>query len=91
MCRKTLQRKKVEVRMDNYRTKEISVLWCGSERAPKDFRAPVVYVTKSGKLGALKDTMSHPYGQEPVSNWKWVVEKYSIEWWTYQTSITNQI
>lgn len=70
----------------------ITIEWCDAEISPMVWYEPVVYVTKSGKMGVFKDTVSWTGGDPKKtelhrSNWEWLREKYNIAYWAYQKDV----
>ena len=43
---------------------------------------PIIYFTTNGKAGVLKGVRH---------DWKWLREKYAIEYWAYQSEIRMQV
>ena len=70
---------------------EIKFLWHGAGDNPYDMEKPVLVQTKEDKLIAFNNTMSYKNGDlsKPISIWKWMVDKYKIKYWCYQSAITE--
>ena len=66
--------------------------WNSVTLEPGDFNAPILAWTNNDKLVVFKDTKSCLNGdtKHPFSNWKWLVEKYNIKFWVYQTAVINE-
>ena len=71
--------------------KEIKFIWNDSDIGPYDIDKPILVQTENNKLIAFKDTKSYKNGDlsKPISVWKWMVEKYKIKYWCYQSAITE--
>lgn len=67
----------------------ITFIWYDDIVAPADFEAPVVYCSSNNKIGTLKNTYAIIGGDtsKKHSNWEWLVEKYRIKCWTYQSDL----
>lgn len=64
------------------------IRWRPVETDPSDIHLPVVFCTRKGKIGVLKNTLANVTGNPiPTSNWEWLAEKYNIEYWTYSDEI----
>ena len=67
--------------------------WKTADIIPGDYESPVLCMTNNGKLMTLKNTMSHivdhtqESGYRCCSNWKWLVEKYNIRYWVWQSEL----
>lgn len=71
---------------NNYIVREVD--WRTSDTAPSNIEAPILYCTGNRKLGVLKHTSSTVVGNPvPFSDWDWLVDKYSIKYWTYSNEI----
>ena len=71
--------------------KEIKFIWNEPDIGPYDIDRPILVQTKQDKLIAFNDTQSYENGDlsEPISVWKWMVNKYKIKYWCYQSAITE--
>ena len=45
--------------------------------SPEQNYEPIIYCTINGKIGVFKNTKS-------FQHWKFLKDKYHIEWWCYQ-------
>lgn len=59
--------------------------WYKADICPEEFYA-ILYCTTNGRLGVFKEGKV-----KDKRDWKWLVEKYSIEYWTTQYEIIRQI
>lgn len=71
--------------------KEIKFIWREANDTPYDIDKPILVQTKQDKLIAFNDTKSYKNGDlsKPISVWKWMVDKYKIKYWCYQSAITE--
>lgn len=75
--------------------KEIEWRDAKKDGGPSDMYAPILYCTTNNKLGTFKNTVGYHgtvgiYGGDVIaahSDWKWLSEKYSVKYWTYQSEI----
>ncbi len=69
--------------------KTVMLEWRPAENGgPALIEEPVLCLTKNKKLLTFKDTISRAFGSPKItSDWKFLKEKYNIEWWTYQNEI----
>jgi len=65
--------------------------WNNESLEPENIDEPILVCTKNNKLIAFKDTMSYKNGDlsKPISVWKWMVDKYKIKFWVYQSVVIN--
>jgi len=70
---------------------ESHFVWNNESLGPENIDKPILVCTKNNKLIAFKDTMSYKNGDlsKPISVWKWMVDKYKIKFWVYQSVVIN--
>ena len=56
------------------------VVWKNAEYESPDPEKPLLCLTKNGKLQTFTEIKNH-------REWYWKVEKYTIEYWTYQEEL----
>jgi len=66
--------------------------WNPASWEPMNIDLPILAWTNNDKLVVFKDTKTWLNGdtKNPISNWKWLREKYNIKFWVYQTAVINE-
>jgi len=66
--------------------------WNPASWEPMNIDLPILVWTNNDKLVVFKDTKTWLNGdtKNPFSNWKWMVDKYNIKFWVYQTAVINK-
>ncbi len=67
-------------------------IWNNATREPANIDAPILVWTNNDKLVVFKDTKTCLNGdtKHPISNWKYMVDKYNIKYWVYQSFVISK-